>query len=120
MGGRHRQTCRCEHRSNPGACTGRIRERVGGKLVGGGVLVDGLGSAGSGFGVVEPVALAAVSMMWQRWVSRSRVAPVSRSEPRTSVHDSNGRLVVMIIAVRSYAVEITSKSSSAPILVAGT
>src|SRR5712692_1020718 len=49
----------CEHRSKTGACTGRKRERVGGKLVGGGGVVHGLGAAGSGLGVVEAVALAA-------------------------------------------------------------
>lgn len=49
-------------------------------------------------------------MIWQRWVSRSRVAPVRRSEPRTSGHDSNGRFVVTMRLVRSYAVAITSKT----------
>src|SRR5262245_30087307 len=55
-----------------------------------------------------------------RWVSRSRVAPTSRSLPSTSVHCSNGRLVVTATLVRSYAVLITSKSNSAPTLLAGT
>src|SRR5437879_3570881 len=30
-------------------------------------------------------------MIWQRWVSRSRVAPVRRSDPTTSVQDSNAQ-----------------------------
>ena len=57
--------------------------------------------------------------MWHRCVRRSRTAPVSRSLPRTSVHCSNGRFVVTITLVRSYAVLITSNNSSAPSLLAG-
>src|SRR5438093_1146255 len=38
--------------------------------------------------------------MWHRWVSRSSVAPTSRSLPSTSVHCSNGRFVVTITLVR--------------------
>ncbi len=32
--------------------------------------------------------------MWTWWVRRSNKAPVSRSLPSTSVHSSNGRLLV--------------------------
>ena len=31
-----------------------------------------------------------ISRMWTWWVSRSSSAPVSRSEPKTSVHSSKG------------------------------
>src|SRR5271166_6288204 len=51
-------------------------------------------------------------MIRQRCVRRSSVAPVRRSEPSTSVQDSKGRFVVTIRLVRSYAVEMTSKSNS--------
>jgi len=44
-------------------------------------------------------------MILQRWVSRSSVAPVSRSEPRTSVQFSKGKLVVTMTLERSYADE---------------
>jgi hypothetical protein len=59
-------------------------------------------------------------MIRHRCVRRSSVAPVSRSDPSTSVHDSNGRLLVTITLVRSYAVEMTSNKSSALTLDAGT
>src|SRR5262245_14349381 len=59
-------------------------------------------------------------MIVHRWVSRSRVAPVSRSLQSTSVHSSNGRFVVTITLERSYARLITSNSSSAPTGLAGT
>ena len=44
--------------------------------------------------VPEAVASPFISRMWTWWVSRSSSAPVSRSEPKTSVHSSMGRLVV--------------------------
>ena len=37
----------------------------------------------------------------RRWVRRSRSAPVRRSEPKVSVHSSNGRLLVISVAPRS-------------------
>ena len=40
--------------------------------------------------------------MWTWWVSRSSSAPVSRSEPKTSVHSSKGKLVVARMEPRSY------------------
>ena len=55
-----------------------------------------------------------------RWVSRSKSAPVRRSEPKTSVHSSNGRFDVTRIEPRSYRREKTSKRSSAPVLESGT
>lgn len=45
--------------------------------------------------------LLAKTLMWQRWVSRSSVAPVSRSEPSPSTQFSKGRLLVTIRLVRS-------------------
>ena len=48
------------------------------------------------------------------------MAPVRRSEPKTSVHSSNGRFEVMMMEPRSYRCEMTSKSSSAPVLLRGT
>jgi site-specific DNA-cytosine methylase len=33
-----------------------------------------------------------ISRMWTWWVRRSRMAPVRRSDPKTSVHSSNGRV----------------------------
>jgi hypothetical protein len=42
-----------------------------------------------------------ISRMWTWWVRRSRMAPVRRSDPKTSVHSSNGRFEVMMIEPRS-------------------
>ena len=43
-----------------------------------------------------------------------------RSEPRVSVHSSNGRLLVIKVAPRSWRCEINSNKSSAPDLLGGT
>ena len=61
-----------------------------------------------------------VSRIWTWWVNRSSSAPVSRSEPNTDVHSSNGRLLVTIVEPRSYRWENTSNSSSAPVCDRGT
>jgi hypothetical protein len=50
----------------------------------------------------------------------AQAAPVTCSLPSTSVQCSNGRLVVTTCHDRSYAVAITSNSSSTPVLLAGT
>ena len=42
-----------------------------------------------------------ISRMWTWWVRRSSKAPVRRSEPKISVHSSNGKLEVMITEPRS-------------------
>ena len=43
-----------------------------------------------------------ISRMWTWWVSRSSSTLVSRSEPKTSVHSSKGRLVVTRMEPRSH------------------
>ena len=42
-----------------------------------------------------------ISRIWTWWVRRSRMAPVRRSDPKTSVHSSKGRFEVMMIEPRS-------------------
>jgi hypothetical protein len=42
-----------------------------------------------------------ISRMWTWWVRGSRIAPVRRSDPKTSVHSSKGRFEVMMIEPRS-------------------
>src|SRR6202171_3496405 len=53
-------------------------------------------------------------------VSLSSSAPVKRSDPKVSVHSSNGRLLVISVAPRSYRCETNSNSNSAPVLLSGT
>ncbi len=53
-------------------------------------------------------------------VSRSGMAPVRRSEPKTSVHSSKGRFDVMMIEPRSQRRETTPNGHSAPVLESGT
>ena len=50
---------------------------------------------------LEAVAVAVHFRICTWWVSRSSRAPVSRSEPKTSVHSSKGRLVVTRMEPRS-------------------
>src|SRR3954447_20346456 len=70
--------------------------------------------------LLEPVTLFVNSRMWTWWVSRSSSAPVSRSDPNTPVHSSNGRLLVTMVEPRSYRWLKTSNSSSAPVVDRGT
>ena len=56
-----------------------------------------------------------ISRMWTWRVSRSSRAPARRSDPKTWVHSSKGRLVVTRMDPRSQRWLKTSKSSSAPV-----
>jgi len=49
----------------------------------------------------EPIAVAVHFEDVEWWVSRSSSAPVSRSDPNTPVHSSNGRLLVTMVEPRS-------------------
>ena len=96
------------------ACSERVASPYWKSAIKGGTV----GLSGAALG--ETVAVAVHFQDADVGLMRSSSASVKRSDPKVSVHSSNGSLLVMSVAPRSLHCEIRSNSNSAPVLESGT